>query len=433
MTWTRTQVGGFVDLTSAFGHAWTMNEEEITAQWLTVIGIGEDGYGGLGEAARRALAEAGTIFGGRRHLDLLPDNLEAKRVAWPTPFSDAYPMLLALRGHPVVVLASGDPMHFGMGAALTRHIERSEMRILPAPSSFALAAAAMGWPIQESQLLSVHGRPIETLFKAFVPNGKLIVLSNDGDTPANVAGLLAQRGFAAARLTVLEHLGGPVERRIDGVAGSWDHPRCADLNVVAVDCGVVGQEMRTFPLLAGLPDDAFEHDGQLTKRDVRAVTLAHLAPLPGELLWDVGAGCGSIGIEWMRSHPMCRALAIEANDKRQQLILHNSRALGVPDLHLVRGEAPAALAELPAPDAIFIGGGVTDPDVLSTCWAHLKPGGRLVANAVTIEGEMTLVDWRRKHGGDLTKLAVSQAQPLGSFDAWRAALPVTIYMVRKTN
>ncbi len=403
------------------------------AQWLTIIGIGEDGYGGLGEIARDALARAETVFGGKRHLELLPDTVAAKRIAWPTPFSDAYVMLLALRGQPVAVLASGDPMHFGMGATLTRYVARDEMLILPAPSSFSLAAAAMGWPIQDLQMLSVHGRPVETLFKAFTPGARLLILSNDGETPARVAGMLNACGFGHAQLTVLEHMGGDEERRIDGIAHAWNHPRSADLNVLAVDCGVPGPAARIYPLLAGLPDEAFEHDGQLTKRDVRAVTLAHLAPLPGELLWDVGAGCGSIGIEWMRSHPTCRALAIEANEKRQGLIRRNSSALGVPDLQLVRGEAPGALSGLATPDAVFIGGGITDANVLQTCWENLKPGGRLVANAVTIQGEMVLFEWRNTHGGELTKLNVSQGQPLGNFDTWRAALPVTVYTVHKPS
>jgi precorrin-6Y C5,15-methyltransferase (decarboxylating) len=405
--------------------------ECMMTQWLTIIGIGEDGYGGLGQNARDALARAETIFGGRRHLDLLPTEVAARRVAWPTPFSDAYPMLLALRGQPVAVLASGDPMHFGMGATLTRFIECDEMRILPAPSSFSLAAAAMGWPIQDTQLLSVHGRPAETLFKAFAPGARLLILSNDGGTPAQVAQMLSQSGFQSAHLTVLERMGSDSAGRIEGVADAWNHPRCADLSVLAVDCGIPTSTARSYSTIAGLPDEAFEHDGQLTKRDVRAVTLAHLGPLPGELLWDVGAGCGSIGIEWMRAHPMCRALAVEANEKRQGLILHNSRALGVPDLQLVRGQAPDALEGLTAPDAIFIGGGVTDSGVIDTCWKNLKPGGRLVANAVTIQSEMALVSWRNIHGGELTKLGVSHAQPLGSFDTWRAALPVTIFVVRK--
>ena len=400
-------------------------------RWLTIIGIGEDGYGGLGHNAHDALARAGKIFGGKRHLDLLPEGLAAERVAWPSPFSDAYPMLLASRGQPVAVLASGDPMHFGIGATLTRYFAADELRIIPAPSSFSLAAAAMGWPIQDTQLLSVHGRPIETLFKAFAPGARLLILSNDGGTPLQVARMLSETGFGSAQLTVLEHLAGAVERRIVGTANAWSHHRCADLNVLAVDCGKAIPPVRSYPTIAGLPDEAFEHDGQLTKRDIRAVTLAHLAPLPGELLWDVGAGCGSIGIEWMRAHSSCRTLAIEANDKRQDLILHNSRALGVPDLQIVRGEAPVALRELPEPDAVFIGGGVTDEGVMEACWKGLKPGGRLVANAVTIQSEMAIVGWRSAHGGELTKLAVSYAQPLGGFDTWRSALPVTVYAVRK--
>lgn len=400
-------------------------------QWLTVIGIGEDGYDGLGQNARDTLALAGTIFGGKRHLQLLPDELSAKRIAWPTPFSNATTMLLALRGNAVVVLASGDPMHFGMGATLTRFLSPEEMTVFPAPSSFSLAASAMGWPIQDTQLLSVHGRPVETLVKSFLPGARLLVLSNDGKTPSHVAQLLVEAGFTSAQLTVLEHLGGEAQARIEGTAQNWDRPRCADLNVLAVDCGLPDQFARAYSGLAGLPDEAYQHDGQLTKRDIRAITLAHLAPLPGELLWDVGAGCGSISIEWMRSYPSCRALAIEADEKRQGLIVHNSKALGVPDLQLVRGQAPSALTDLAVPDAIFIGGGVTDNGVMETCWRSLRPGGRLVANAVTIQSEMMLVGWRDTHGGELLKLNVSHAQPLGSFDSWRATLPVTIYTARK--
>ena len=401
------------------------------AQWLTIIGIGEDGYDGLGRNARDALAAAGSIFGGKRHLDFLPAELGAKRVAWPTPFSDAYTMLLALRGNSVAVLASGDPMHYGMGATLTRYVNPDEMLVLPAPSSFSLAAAAMGWPVQDVQLLSVHGRPLETLVKSFAPGAKLLVLSNDGETPVDVARLLIEAGFTTAQLTVLEHLGGEAQQRIDGTAQNWDKLRSADLNILAVDCGVPDQFAKAYPVLAGLPDEAYQHDGQLTKRDIRAVTLAHLAPLPGEVLWDVGAGCGSIGIEWMRSHPSCRAMAIEADEKRQDLIVYNSKALGVPDLQLVRGEAPMVLGGLDSPDAIFIGGGVTDAGVMETCWRGLKPGGRFVANAVTIQSEMALIDWRTTYGGELLKLNVSHAQPLGGFDSWRAALPVTIYTARK--
>ncbi len=251
------------------------------------------------------------------------------------------------------------------------------------------------------------------------------MLSNDRHSPAALAALLRERGFGPSRISVLEHLGGEQERRIDGLASEWDDPAVADLNVLAIEC-IAEPTAARLSRLAGLPDSAFAHDGQLTKRDVRAVTLAHLAPIPGELLWDVGAGSGSIGIEWMRAHPSCRALAIEADPGRQLLIERNRDTLGVPGLQLIRGSAPQALAGLERPDAIFIGGGVTRAGVLETCWAQLKPGGRLVANAVTLQSEMTLLAWRERHGGELTRLHIAQAQPLGEFDTWRQALPITL-------
>ncbi|MBD9442455.1 precorrin-6y C5,15-methyltransferase (decarboxylating) subunit CbiE [Pseudomonas sp. PDM04] len=396
--------------------------------WLTVIGIGEDGFKGLGKNARHALLRASRIFGGQRHLDLLPPCIRGRRDTWPSPFS--IDPVLALRGEPVCVLASGDPMFFGVGASLVRQLPSDEMLILPAPSSCSLAAARMGWPLQEVVTLSVVARPIAALHAQLFSGVRLLVLSNDGHSPAAIAALLRERGFGPSRLTVLEHLGGAAERRIDGLAQAWSDPSIADLNLVAIEC-IAETAAPRLSRLAGLPDSAFEHDGQLTKRDVRAVTLARLAPVPGELLWDVGAGSGSIGIEWMRAHPSCRALAIEADEGRQALIEHNRDALGVPGLQLVRGKAPHALAGLEPPDAIFIGGGVTREGVLDTCWAQLKPGGRLVANAVTLQSEMTLMAWREQHGGELTRIHIAQAQPLGGFDTWRQALPITLLDVVK--
>lgn len=396
--------------------------------WLTVIGIGEDGFKGLGRNARHALLRASRIFGGQRHLDLLPPCIRSQREAWPSPFS--IDPVLALRGEPVCVLASGDPMFFGVGASLVRRLPGAEMLILPAPSSCSLAAARMGWPLQEVVTLSVVARPIAALNAHLFSGVRLLVLSNDGHSPAAIAALLRERGFGPSRLTVLEHLGGAAERRIDGLAQAWSDPSIADLNLVAIEC-IAETAAPRLSRLAGLPDSAFEHDGQLTKRDVRAITLARLAPVPGELLWDVGAGSGSIGIEWMRAHPGCRALAIEADEGRQALIEHNRDALGVPGLQLVRGKAPHALAGLEPPDAIFIGGGVTREGVLDTCWAQLKPGGRLVANAVTLQSEMTLMAWREQHGGELTRIHIAQAQPLGGFDTWRQALPITLLDVVK--
>lgn len=396
--------------------------------WLTLVGIGEDGYAGLGEAARRALGEAQWIVGSTRQLALLPSDLPGQHELWPSPFS--LEPVLARRGMPVCVLASGDPLFYGVGASLARQLPAEELRVFSAPSSVSLAAARMGWPLQEVTVLSLVARPLAALQAQIFPGARLLLLSNDGDSPAAVAELLRARGFGPSRLTVLEHLGGAQERRIDGLASDWAVPRVADLNLLAIDC-VAGAEARQLPLTPGLPDDAYQHDGQLTKRDVRAITLARLAPQPGELLWDVGAGCGSIGIEWMRAHTSCRALAIEADAGRQAHIQHNRDALGVPGLQLVAGRAPEALNGLVAPDAIFIGGGATVPGVLEQCWASLKPGGRLLANAVTLQSEAALVAWREQVGGELTRISVAQAQPLGGFDTWRSALPITLLEVRK--
>ena len=391
--------------------------------WLTIVGIGENGFKGLGKTARHALLAAPKIFGSHRQLDLLPPCIGGERVLWPSPFSlDA---VVALRGEPVCVLASGDPMFFGVGASLARQLPADEMLILPAPSSCSLAAARMGWPLQEVVTLSMVARPIAALNAQLFSGVRLLVLSNDGQSPAAIAAMLRERGFGPSRLSVLEHLGAEAERRIDGTANDWHNADIADLNVIAIEC-IASPGTASLSRLAGLPDSAFRHDGQLTKRDVRAITLARLAPIPGELLWDVGAGSGSIGIEWMRAHPACRALAIEADDGRQALIELNRDALGVPGLQLIRGSAPQALNGLERPDAIFIGGGVTREGVLDACWAALKPGGRLIANAVTLQSEMTLLTWREQFGGELTRIHVAQAQPLGDFDTWRQALPVTL-------
>lgn len=391
--------------------------------WLTIVGIGEDGFKGLGKNARRALMGASRIVGGQRQLDLLPPCINGERQLWPSPFSLA--PVLASPGVPVCVLASGDPMFYGVGASLARQVPSAEMSIIPAPSSCALAAARLGWPLQEVTIVSLVARPLAALNAHLFSGMRLLLLSNDRSSPAAVAQLLRERGFGASRMTVLEHLGGDAERRIAGRASEWDDTAVADLNVIAIEClaesGVTGLSR-----LAGLPDSAFRHDGQLTKRDVRAITLARLAPTPGELLWDVGAGSGSIGIEWMRAHPSCRAIAVEADEGRQQLIEHNRDALGVPGLQLIRGRAPQALDSLERPDAIFIGGGVTRVGVFETCWQQLKPGGRLVANAVTLQSELTLMNWRERYGGELTRIHVAQAQPLGEFDTWRQALPITL-------
>jgi len=399
--------------------------------WLTVVGIGEDGLDGLGEAARQAVLDAPVLMGSPRHLSLVPESPDQTREIWPTPFASGYDVVLARRGSPLCVLASGDPMFFGLGATLARRVPVAEMRIFPAPSCVTLAAARLGWALHETVTLPLHGRPLETLHPLLHDGAQMLLLAENRDTPAHVARLLAARGFAGSALTVLEHLGGSRERRLDGAAGAWPHPPGADLAVIAVTCVADPGADGGLSRLAGLPDDAFDHDGQITKRDQRAVTLARLGPRPGELLWDVGAGCGSIGIEWMRAHPTCRAIAIETRDDRREHIALNRDALGVPGLVIVAGEAPAALEGLEAPDAIFIGGGVTVAGVFDRCWAALKPGGRLLANAVTLQGEALLLDRYEQLGGELTRVSVAHARPLGGFDGWRPAMPVTLYGVTK--
>ena len=400
--------------------------------WLTLVGIGEDGLPGLGEEARRALVEARMLFGGARHLAMLPDQPGQERHPWPSPFDLTYAPLLAHRGHPVCVLASGDPMFFGVGGALAERLAPEEMRILPAPSCVSLAAARLGWPLQEVRVVPAHGRPLERVNLYLAPGARLMVLSADAATPRRLANLLLERGYGDSRLHLLERLGGPAEREQVGLARDWPHAEGAALNLVAVECRA-DPDLLPLSRRCGLPDAAYAHDGQLTKRDIRAATLARLAPLPGELLWDVGAGCGSIGIEWMRAESACRAIAIESDASRRALIEHNRAALGVPELVLVAGRAPDALNGLEPPDAIFIGGGLTVPEVAERCWSALKPGGRLVANAVTLQSEAFLVGLRERVGGELTRISVAQAAPLGRFDGWRSAMPVTLLSARKAG
>jgi precorrin-6B C5,15-methyltransferase / cobalt-precorrin-6B C5,C15-methyltransferase len=398
--------------------------------WLTVIGIGEDGLDGLSPSARTLVEQAEVLVGGARHLALVPQS-RAERLTWRQPLAETLPAIAARRGKRVVVLASGDPLWYGVGALLVEHFGREAMLVLPAPGAFSLAAARMGWPLADCTPLTLHGRPLARLALFLQPGARLLILSEDGATPAAVAAFLAERGWGESALTVLERMGGPRERRLQGSAATWREPRVADLNTLAVAC-VAGPGARVQSHLAGLPDDAYRHDGQLTKRVVRAATLAALAPLAGETLWDVGAGSGSIAIEWLRGGGG-RAYAIERNPARLALISENAAMLGVPGLEIAAGEAPAALADLPTPDAVFLGGGTGTPGVFETAWSRLRPGGRLVANAVTVAGEARLAGWHAMHGGRLTRIAVSEAEPLGGGHTWRPLLPVTQLSLAKAG
>ncbi|WP_030242529.1 bifunctional cobalt-precorrin-7 (C(5))-methyltransferase/cobalt-precorrin-6B (C(15))-methyltransferase [Streptomyces sp. NRRL S-350] len=398
---------------------------------ITVVGIGADGWPGLAATGRAALRNAEVVVGGPRQLDLLPrEEVSAERVPWPSPLRPAVPGLLAAHAdRRVAVLASGDPMFYGIGRTLAETVGAEHLRVLPHPSSVAYACARLGWPLEATEVVSLVGRPLDSLTFALHPGRRLLVLSADAATPAAVAALLTARGYGTARLRVLEQLGAPAERHLAGPADGWPHPPGAPLNVIAVD---LGDGPRT-SLVPGLPDTAYESDGQLTKRHVRAATLAALAPSPGELLWDVGGGSGSIAIEWLRAHRDCRAVTVERDLVRAERIARNAAALGVPRLRVVTGPAPAALAGLPSPDAVFIGGGLTAPGLLDRCWADLRPGGRLVANTVTLESEALLAEWYRRHGGELVKLAVAHAVPVGGFTGWRQAMPVTQWSAVKPD
>src|SRR5829696_7048315 len=392
-------------------------------RWLSVVGIGEDGIAGVAPAARALIETAETLVGGPRHLAMVPES-RAERLLWRSPLGDTIPEIAARRGRRVTVLASGDPLWYGVGVLLARHFRREEMTIVPQPSAFSLAAARLGWALADCTTLSLHGRPLDGLRLHLAPRARLLVLSEDGGMPRAVADLLTSIGWGPSRMTVFEHLGGAREAALDGTAQEWDARPAADLNTIALDCEPA-PGTRPLSRLAGLPDDAFEHDGQLTKREVRAVTLARLAPLPGETLWDVGAGCGSISIEWLRACPQAAAVAVERDPGRAAIIARNAAALGVPGLRVVAAAAPEALAGLPEPEAVFVGGGIVDPELLAAVWTALRPGGRLVANVVSSEGERAVLDWQARHGGELCRIAVSRCEPLGSRHGWRPLLPVT--------
>ncbi|GAA2982940.1 precorrin-6y C5,15-methyltransferase (decarboxylating) subunit CbiE [Actinokineospora diospyrosa] len=394
---------------------------------VSIIGIGADGVVGLSPAARAELDRAQVVVGSARQLDLLPAEVTAERVAWPSPLVPAIPGLLERhRDRVLCVLASGDPMFHGIGTTLARV---AEVRVWPHPSSVSLACARLGWAVEEVAVVSAVARPVERLHAVLHPGRRVLVLSANGSTPAAVVALLRDRGFGASSVTVLEALGGPQER-VTTVLADDDLVGLAPLNVVAIECAAE-PGARRLPRVPGLPDDVYEHDGQITKREVRAVTVSSLAPEPGQLLWDVGAGSGSVGIEWARTHPACRVIAIEPREDRADRVARNAAALGVPGLDLVRGAAPGALAGLEPPDAVFVGGGVTVEGVLPGCWAALRPGGRIVVNAVTVESEMLVARWHAEVGGTLTRLSVGRAAPVGGFTGWRQAMPVTQWVASK--
>ncbi|HTR17029.1 MAG TPA: precorrin-6y C5,15-methyltransferase (decarboxylating) subunit CbiE [Acetobacteraceae bacterium] len=396
----------------------------MTRRWLSILGIGEDGVETLSPAARALLSGAALVVGGARHLALADRLITGARLAWPSPLSDAFPAILARRGEAVVVLASGDPYCFGVGASLARIVPPEETLCLPAPSAFSLACARLGWAAQEVAQLSFCGRPLEAVLPRLQPGARLLALSADATTPAALAALLRAHGFGPSRLWLLESLGGPRERVRVCTAEDGPPEGIDPLNLVAMEV-VAAPGARIIPLACGLPDALFEHDGQITKREIRAMTLATLAPLQGEMLWDIGCGSGSISIEWMLRHPANRAVALDERTDRASRAARNAASLGVPGLKVITGAAPVALTGLPTPDAVFVGGGATRQGVLETAWAALRPGGRMVVNAVAVETEAVLIGQQRRLGGSLTRIAVEHLEPLGPMRGFRPARTVT--------
>ncbi len=408
-----------------------MPEPASTRRWLSIVGIGEDGVEGLSATARALVSGADIVFGGERHLKLASPLIKGRASAWPSPFAGGIDAVLKARGSQVCVLASGDPFNYGVGSVLAGRVPPEETLVVPAPSAFSLAAARLCWALPETALVSLHGRELSRIRPHLHHGARILALTSDSEGPAALARLLTEIGFGTSRMTVLEALGGGNERVRSAAAESFDLSGIAALNTVAIEVKA-SANANVIPFSAGLDDALFEHDGQITKRDIRAVTLSSLAPLRGQLLWDVGAGSGSVAVEWMLAHPSMRAAAIEARADRAARINRNAAALGVPGLEVIEGRAPEALSGLAAPDATFVGGGASQEGVLDAAIAALRSGGRLVANAVTLETEALLIARHAALGGTLTRIAVSRADAVGGKMAWRAAMPVTQFVWVKT-
>ncbi|MGH3723405.1 MAG: precorrin-6y C5,15-methyltransferase (decarboxylating) subunit CbiE [Mycobacterium sp.] len=393
---------------------------------ITVIGIGADGIDGLSLRSRRELQRASVIFGSLRQLELLAEeSLTAECRVWPSPLLPALSTMFDGLGD-VHVLASGDPMLHGIGTTLTRLFGGVRVQVLPHVSSVSLACARMGWALNNVEVISLVNAPVVSALRY---GGHAVVLSRTADTPQELARALTDAELGSSRLTVLEQLGGTAERRVEGIARDWSAAPGDALNVIAVEYIPV-ENVAILPLVSGLPEEVFEHDGQITKREIRAVTLASLAPRPGQRLWDVGAGSGSIAIEWSRSGTGCSAAAFEVAPSRRATIAANATKFGV-DVEILES-APDDFGRAAAPDVIFVGGGVTQPGLLDACWDRLHAGGRIVVNAVTAESEALLLQWYSRHGGELRRYRVEDASPLGEFTAWRSRLPVTQWSGEKS-
>lgn len=391
----------------------------MTAPWLNIVGIGEDGTDGLSPAALALVETAEIIIGGDRHHTLAP-NVHAERLAWPSPFDVMIDTIRAQKGKRVVVLVTGDPLWYSVGARILKSIPADEITFHPQLSAFQLAAARMGWSLADIETLTVHGRAVEQIVSYFAPGARLLVLTKDASSITDIATLLCDRGYAGSVLTVLEALGGPKERCVNMTAETA-HAEVSNFQTLAVEC-VAGVDAIVLPR-TGLPDDAFAHDGKMTKRAVRALALSKLVPLRGQMLWDIGCGCGSIGIEWMRGAPEAQAIGFDPNADRRALAAQNALVLGTPKLQLVGGTAPDCLEGQPAPDAVFFGGGISFAAIDASIDA-LNPFGRVVAHAVTMESEQVIVAACEKYGGELQRVHVETLSPVGPYRGWKPAMPV---------
>lgn len=401
--------------------------------WLTLLGIGDNGLESLTPSARLLFDRSQHLIAPERVLRVIPEAalLGKTVIPWTTRLHETVRALHERRGEAVTILATGDPMHYGIAATLMRSMSRDEMQIIPHPSGFSLAANHLGWPLQDVDMISLHGRAVSRLQLFIEPGNKIIALTSSGKTVQEAAEILVKRGFENSRMIVLEHLGGDRERIINITANEASSHDFADFNMLTIDC-VAGDHATIQPRIAGLPDSAFSHDGQLTKREVRAITLAALAPYPNALLWDIGAGCGSVAIEWMRAARGARAIAFEPIEHRLAMIAENASALGVPGLEVVAGYAPESLPLEGTPDAIFIGGGLSINGVFERAWEALRKGGILVANTVTLEGEALLIQHQKSHGGDLVRLDVSHLAEVGQKRALKPRMSVLQWRVRKS-
>ncbi|MCB9958098.1 MAG: precorrin-6y C5,15-methyltransferase (decarboxylating) subunit CbiE [Rhodospirillaceae bacterium] len=397
--------------------------EAAPTAWLAILGIGEDGVEGLSERARELIAGASLVVGGRRHLALAAELIAGETLVWGSPIAGTIDAVAARRGEPVVVLASGDPFWFGVGSMVAARVPAPERLVLPQLSSISFAAAHLGWPLQEVEVVSLCGRPLETLRPHLADGVRLFVLSADETTPAAVAAYLCTLGVGPTRMHLLEALGGPHQRCRSVEAAGFDLTEVQPLNLVALEVAA-GATAQPLGALAGRPDALFDHDGQITKAEVRAITLASLAPAPGQCLWDIGCGSGAIAIEWLLAAPRTRAVAVDRRADRLERALANARALGVPHLEGRLGAAPVVYAGLPPPDAVFLGGGASDPAVLQAAWVALPPGGRLVGNAVTLETQQVFFEAHRKIGGRLMRIAIERVEPVGRLHGFRPAMPV---------